>query len=55
MSVGQGANGAVVGAGMGDSPEADVTVGTNHVVGDAPPSDGTAVEFGGRFFQPPPG
>jgi hypothetical protein len=54
VSVGQGANGAVVGAGMGNSPEADVTVGSNHVVGDAPPSNGTAVEFGGRLLHPPP-
>jgi hypothetical protein len=30
---------------MGDSPEADVTVGDSHVVGDAPPSDGTGVDL----------
>ncbi len=53
-SVGEGANGAVIGAGLGDNPDADVTVGTTHLVGDAPPSDGTAVGLGGRFFQPPP-
>jgi hypothetical protein len=54
VSVGEGSTGAVVGAGLGDAPEADVTVGDSRVVGDAPPSGGTAVDLGGRFLHPPP-
>jgi hypothetical protein len=54
VSAGQGANGAVVGVGVGDRPETDVTVGTTHVIGDAPPAHGTGVGLGGRFFNPPP-
>jgi hypothetical protein len=54
VSAGQGANGGVVGVGFGDGPQANVTVGTTRVVGDAPPSDGTAVGLGGRFVHPPP-
>jgi len=54
VSAGQGATGGVVGAGFADGPDADVTVGTTHVVGDAPPSRGTAIGLGSRFFHPPP-
>jgi hypothetical protein len=56
VSAGEGAQGAVVGIGLGnDKPaEADVTVGTNPLVGDHPPSEGTGIAFGGRFFNPPP-
>lgn len=54
-SVGQGAQGGVVGLAVdGGSPELDVTVGTDQVVGNHPPSQGTGVNFGGRFFDPPP-
>lgn len=56
VSVGQGAQGAVVGLGLGnDRPaDADVTIGTNPLVGDHPPSEGTGVTLGGRFLHPPP-
>jgi hypothetical protein len=56
VSAGEGAQGAVVGIGLiNDKPaEADVTVGTNPLVGDHPPSEGTGIAFGGRFFNPPP-
>lgn len=56
VSAGEGAQGAVVGLDLGnDEPaEADVTVGTNQLVGDHPPSDGTGVDFGGRLFIHPP-
>jgi hypothetical protein len=54
LSVGEGASGAVVGAGLGEKPEADVTVGSNPVVGDAPPSQGTGIGLGGRLLNPPP-
>jgi hypothetical protein len=54
VSAGQGATGGVVGVGLDDSPDADVTVGTTQVVGDAPPSHGTAIGLGGRFLHPPP-
>jgi hypothetical protein len=54
LSAGQGAGGAVVGVGLGDSPQTDVTVGTTHVIGDAPPSQGTGIGLGGRFLNPPP-
>jgi hypothetical protein len=54
VSAGQGSSGGVVGATFGDSPDADVTVGTTPVVGDAPPSGGTAIGLGGRFVHPPP-
>lgn len=54
-SVGQGAQGGVVGLTLdGGSPELDVTVGTDQVVGNHPPSQGTGVTFGGRFLNPPP-
>jgi hypothetical protein len=52
--VGEGGGGAVAGVGLGEKPEADVTVGTNPLVGDAPPSQGTGVDLGGRFLHPPP-
>jgi hypothetical protein len=53
-SVGQGAQGGVVGLTLdGGSPELDLTVGTDQVVGNHPPSQGTGVNFGGRFFDPP--
>jgi len=51
-SVGQGASGAVVGLGLGANPDADVTLGTTQVIGDAPPSQGTGVSLGGRLFPP---
>ena len=55
VSAGEGAQGAVVGADLGnDKPaEADVTVGTNQLVGDHPPSDGTGVDLGGRLLSSP--
>jgi hypothetical protein len=55
VSAGEGAQGAVVGIDLGnDKPaEADVTVGTNQLVGDHPPSDGTGVDLGGRFLGAP--
>lgn len=55
VSAGEGARGAVVGIDLAnDEPaEADVTVGTNQVVGDHPPSDGTGVDFGGRLLNSP--
>lgn len=54
-SVGQGAQGGVVGVTLdGGSPELDVTVGTDQVVGNHPPSQGTGVNLGGRFLNPPP-
>ena len=54
-SVGQGAQGGVVGLTLdGGSPELDVTVGTDQVVGNHPPSQGTGIAFGGRFLNPPP-
>jgi hypothetical protein len=55
VSVGEGAEGGVVGVGLDDAaPEVDVTVGTTPLVGDHPPSEGTGVMLGGRFLQPPP-
>jgi len=56
VSVGHGAEGAVVGLALGNERPADpdVTIGTNPVVGDHPPSEGTGVTFGGRFLHPPP-
>ena len=55
VSLGQGSTGGVVGAGVGDQqPDVDVTVGSNKVVGNAPPSQGTGIALGGRFFNPPP-
>ncbi|HZQ79181.1 MAG TPA: hypothetical protein VFE55_17730 [Acidimicrobiia bacterium] len=55
VSVGQGDSGGVVGAGVdGGTPAVDVTVGNNRVVGNHPPSSGTAISLDGRFFHPPP-
>jgi hypothetical protein len=55
VSVGEGAQGGVVAlASDGGSLDAGVTVGTNQLVGNHPPSQGTGVTFGGRFLQPPP-
>jgi hypothetical protein len=54
VSAGRGATGGVVGVAFGNGPDADVTVGTTHVIGDAPPSRGTGVGLGSRFLQPPP-
>jgi hypothetical protein len=54
VSAGEGAQGAVVGVGLNGGPDLDLTVGTNRVVGDHPPSEGTGVTFGGRFLHPPP-
>ena len=57
VSAGEGAQGGVVGVAItGTTPELDVTIGTSPVIGDHPPSEGTGVDFGGRFLQqPPPG
>jgi hypothetical protein len=44
----------VVGLGVGGQPEADVTVGTTPVLGDAPPSSGTGIGLGGSLLHPPP-
>ncbi len=53
-SVGQGAQGGVVGVALnGGGPDLDLTVGTDQVVGNHPPSQGTGVTFGGSFFNPP--
>jgi len=55
VSAGQGDVGGVVGVGVDStSPQADVTVGTNPVVGHHPPSQGTGIGLHGRFFHPPP-
>jgi hypothetical protein len=54
VSAGQGDQGGVVGLGFSERPDADVTVGTTQVVGDAPPSSGTGVGLGGGIFDPPP-
>jgi hypothetical protein len=55
VSAGSGDMCGVIGAALDStSPEADVTVGTNPVVGDHPPSQGTGVALHGRFFHPPP-
>ena len=55
VSAGRGESGGVVGAGVdGGSPDVDVTVGTNPVVGNHPPSRGTGIGLSGRFFHPPP-
>jgi hypothetical protein len=53
VSAGEGAQGAVVGIGLNGGPDLDVTVGTNRVVGDHPPSNGTGATFGGRLLHPP--
>ncbi len=54
-SVGEGEGGAVAGIGLGGAqPEVDLTIGSNPLVGDAPPSQGTGIGFGGSFFNPPP-
>ena len=56
VSAGEGAQGAVVGVDLANDElaEADVTVGTDQLVGDHPPSEGTGVDFGGRLFIYPP-
>ena len=55
LSAGEGAQGGVVGVGVGGSaPEAEVTLGSNQVVGDHPPSQGTGITLGGQFLHPPP-
>jgi hypothetical protein len=54
LSAGQGSAGGVVGIAFGDSADADVTVGSTQLIGDAPPSQGTGVGIGGRFIHPPP-
>jgi hypothetical protein len=54
-SVGEGDGGAVAGVGRGGAqPEGDLTLGSNPLVGDAPPSQGTGIGFGGSFLNPPP-
>lgn len=53
VSVGEGAQGGVVGLGVTDTAaDADVTIGTTPLVGDHPPSEGTGVQLGGQLFQP---
>ncbi|HEV7864220.1 MAG TPA: hypothetical protein VGR20_16040, partial [Acidimicrobiia bacterium] len=55
VSVGEGANGGVLGLGAdGTGPDIDVTVGSNQVIGNHPPSQGTGIMLGGRLFYPPP-
>ena len=55
LSVGEGSQGGVVAvASDGGGLDAGVTVGTNQLVGNHPPSQGTGVTFGGRFLQSPP-
>ena len=55
VSAGQGAAGGVVGVTAGGAtPGADVTIGSNPVVGHHPPANGTGIAFSGRFFHPPP-
>ena len=45
----------MAGIGLGGAqPEVDLTIGSNPLVGDAPPSQGTGIGFGGSFFNPPP-
>jgi hypothetical protein len=53
-SVGEGDSGAVVGLGVGNQPDVDVTLGTTQVLGDAPPSSGTGIGLGGSLLYPPP-
>jgi hypothetical protein len=55
VSAGEGAQGAVVGAdlGNGQPAEVDVTIGTNQLVGDAPPAEGTGVDIGGQLLSSP--
>ena len=53
-SVGEGDGGAVAGVGLGQQPDVDLTLGSNPLVGDAPPSHGTGIGLGGRFLNPPP-
>ena len=56
VSVGEGAQGGVVGVSLGDTaPEADVTVGTSPLVGDHPPSQGTGISLDGTILQPSSG
>jgi hypothetical protein len=55
VSAGQGDAGGVVGAGVDSTtPSVDVTVGSNRVVGNHPPSSGTGVGLTGRLLHPPP-
>jgi RNA polymerase sigma factor (sigma-70 family) len=56
-SIGSGATGAVVGAGLqqgNPQPDLDVTLGNSPVLGDAPPAQGTNVSIGGSIFPEPP-
>jgi len=50
VSAGEGAQGAVVGIGLNGGPDFDLTVGSDQVIGDHPPSEGTGVAFGGRLL-----
>lgn len=54
VSAGEGAQGAVVGLGFNGGPDVDLTVGTNQVIGDHPPSEGTGVSLGGQLLQSSP-
>jgi hypothetical protein len=57
VSAGEGAQGAVVGLGLGNGGkpvDPDVTIGTTPLVGDHPPSEGTGVSFGGQLLQSSP-
>ena len=55
LSAGEGAQGAVVGFDLGDGQpaELDVTIGTNQLIGDHPPAEGTGVDLGGRLLSSP--
>lgn len=55
VSAGEGAQGAVVGFDLGDGQpaEVDVTIGTNQLIGDHPPAEGTGVDLGGRLLVSP--
>ena len=55
-SVGQGAQGAVVGAAIpsdNSQPKLDVTLGKQPLIGNAPPSGGTSLQFGGSLMPGP--
>ena len=54
VSAGEGAQGAVVGIGFNGGPDVDLTVGTDQVIGDHPPSEGTGVSLGGQLLQSSP-
>ena len=53
-SVGEGESGAVAAVILGMHTEVDLTIGSNPLIGNAPPSNGTGIGLGGRLLQPPP-